>query len=462
MHAAAWIVLASGLLAQGASGEPPEVLVARLGAASYAERERAAAVLERLGRDALPALRGAERSRDLEIRTRAAAILHRIEAALLVRPTMVRLDFRDQPRSRILAELSRQTGFRLELSAPQAAGADEPRATLVHPEPLPFWKAIDEFCLATGLNYDPEPLGLAVGGEPTLTFSDQIRRPLDPTSDHGPFRVSVVGLQFLHDVRFAILEPPGDGGPEDKRPLLAPPPDRFSLRPKPVMSEQCWVRFRITAEPRLAISQIGPLRLLQARDDRGSSLREETADALVWNSTIGVLGASCDTALHLQEPIRRPPIPGTTITILQGTVPLKISSRRPDPLVVPLPTAQGRSFRKGGTRIVIHAVPAGDPRHGHLELTLETEASGDPTPPLDAPPPNFATAADSLHRRLEIVDAKGRPLSWIQTAEDLDTGRLTLSLNGPATESLPHELHYYELAETVLDLPFTFSDLPMP
>jgi hypothetical protein len=73
------------------------VLVDRLGSPRYAEREAAADDLERLGRQAIPALRAARDARDLEIRTRALALVNKIEGALLTQPTLVTLDFEDQP-----------------------------------------------------------------------------------------------------------------------------------------------------------------------------------------------------------------------------------------------------------------------------------------------------------------------------------------------------------------------------
>ena len=66
--------------------------------------------LERLGGPALPALRAARASRDMEIKTRAVGLVSRIETALLTQPTSVRLDFDGATLSEVAQSITRQTG----------------------------------------------------------------------------------------------------------------------------------------------------------------------------------------------------------------------------------------------------------------------------------------------------------------------------------------------------------------
>src|SRR4051794_36713915 len=86
----------------------PVALVANLGSPRYAEREAATAALERMGRTALGPLRAARDSRDPEIRTRAAALVNTIEGTLLTQPTLVSLDFVDQPLPEVVKALGDQ------------------------------------------------------------------------------------------------------------------------------------------------------------------------------------------------------------------------------------------------------------------------------------------------------------------------------------------------------------------
>src|SRR5262249_53823238 len=91
----------------------PAALVARLGSARYAEREEAAGLLERMGSAAIAALRDARNDHDAEVRTRAAALCNKLESLLLTQPTLVTLDFENQPLPEVIKALTAQTGIKL-------------------------------------------------------------------------------------------------------------------------------------------------------------------------------------------------------------------------------------------------------------------------------------------------------------------------------------------------------------
>src|SRR4051812_31600943 len=96
------VVLA--MLAQASAAGPAD-LVERLGSGRYADRQAASDALERLGREALPALRLGREARDAEIRSRSSALINKIEGALLTQPTMVTLDFDDRPLKDVVKEI---------------------------------------------------------------------------------------------------------------------------------------------------------------------------------------------------------------------------------------------------------------------------------------------------------------------------------------------------------------------
>src|SRR4051812_42289920 len=105
-----WVVV----LAQVPAAEPA-ALVGRLGSPRYSERESAATSLERLGRQALPALRAARDVRDPEVRTRAVALINKIEGSLLTQPTLVSLNFKETPLPEVVKAIAEQTGVKLAL-----------------------------------------------------------------------------------------------------------------------------------------------------------------------------------------------------------------------------------------------------------------------------------------------------------------------------------------------------------
>src|SRR5437660_1272196 len=80
----ALVAVALALLPAEAAAPPDGAprLVEQLGSDEFAKREQATQALEAIGQAALPALRKAARSPDLEVRRRAEALLRKIEAVL--------------------------------------------------------------------------------------------------------------------------------------------------------------------------------------------------------------------------------------------------------------------------------------------------------------------------------------------------------------------------------------------
>jgi hypothetical protein len=450
------LVVTVQLLAQAAAPPDPMELVDRLGSSRYADREAAARALEQLEQRSLPALQAGLESRDLEVRTRAEAIMRRVEGTVLTRPTMVRLDFSDVPLPEVVAELSRRTGMKLRLFPENLAAWKSQRVTLQEAEAVPFWKAIDRLCQATSLQGDLELHGISPRNEPTLALSDRNIRPLLPSFDHGPFRVSVVGLDYQRHVGFAIVSsrsPRNPAGPPRGDPAdLAPP------RPRAVTSVQFSLQMQVTAEPRLGLSQTAPLQIQEAVDDRGNSLL--TGGQAASGSPRGAtyLAGTCTPVLHLRAPLQRPENAGSTIRSLRGKIPLAITARRPDPLVVPLSDAAGKSFDKGDLRVTVHDVRS-DPNNRPRQIELSV-AGGAPAGSPDSAEPE--TSGQIPQQSLEIVDTAGRILPWLQTSLGLESSRVTLTLVSVPRAGELRELRYYAVSQALVEVPFAFADLPLP
>src|SRR5262249_40038416 len=122
-----------------------ETLLKRLGSGRYADREAAVQALEKLGREALPALRKAREDRDLEIRQRAAAIELRIEQAIVTGPSLVRLDGQERPVKDLVDVLHDQTGFDFEF-LPENETWKERSVAPSETGEIPFWRALDAVC----------------------------------------------------------------------------------------------------------------------------------------------------------------------------------------------------------------------------------------------------------------------------------------------------------------------------
>ena len=334
----------------------PAALVRKLGAPRFADRQAAAVELERIGRRALPALRAAPAVRDMEIKTRARACLLKIETALLTQPTSVRLDFDGATLSDVAQSLSRQTGFKIILY-PQNLPQVEKTASHVAPRSsLWFWKAVDELCDTASLQYNPSMQGFAGQQDQVFALTEGVIRTLTPISDQGPFRVRLLGIDYQRRLSYAPAatigrrtrsSPSGWPGPASSG-----APGR-SARLNPFTTVQFTAQLLVAAEPRLSLAPRGELRLLEALDDRGNSLvpagrRSQSLDYA------GYFGAPHGPVMETHAQLQRPADPGETIRKLRGTIPVTVSSRRPDPLIVPLEKSAGKTFENADIQLTVH------------------------------------------------------------------------------------------------------------
>jgi len=444
----------------------PAALVAQLGAARYADRQAAAEALERIGRPALPALRTARKARDLEVRTRAWSLAQKIEGALLTQPTRVRLEFENTPLTEVTKALSRQTGFKLALYPSNLPKWRFQRVTLHRSQPVDFWKAVDQLCDAAGLQYSSTMHGFGER-EPVFSLTDGSQRALMPISDHGPFRVSLLGvhyernLSYVHNDGISNLPPPG---PRPAAPEPAPRDPGSPPRLQPSRNEQFIAQLVVAAEPRLTLTyQHGSLQLIEAIDERGSSLipAGKGGPALRTAAYFGMMNGP---VVQIAVPLHRPSGAGETIKKLRGNIPLTVSSRRPDPLVVPLANAAGKTFENPDLRLTVHEIrPMPTTQNTLLELTVRpgdrdassSHGDGDSSANFfqrPAPPP----------LQIEVTDSRGQPVPWFQSGADAENSRVTLTLtNLPQTTELK-ELRYYTLTRSSANVPFEFTDIPMP
>ncbi len=452
------------------SGVGLEEMVGRLGANRYSDREAASKVLEGLGRPALPVLRAARDSRDPEIRTRASGLVHRIEDALLTQATRVRLDFQRAPLTDVVRSIGRQAGFQVVLYPDNLRNWKAQRVTLRQSGTVPFWKAVDLLCESAGLQAFPELNGVDGPREPTFALTDATARPASPSFDQGPFRVYLQGIRYESDVRFGATGMPMRVAPIPNRPDVPPPgpgpirkPTPVRNRLTPVTNEQFTARFLVAAEPRLFIGQAGSLRITEAVDSRGHSLVPSEEPGA--GRRFGFFSAMNGPVVQLQAHLRYPADPGESIRRLRGVVPLTISSRAPDPLIVPLDARSlGRRFTNPDVEITLLAIRTTSNAVPQTQIDLAIRPSSRPgaVEPGEAGPFGDVYRPDLHRQQLEIADSRGRLVSWFPSGVDSENARITLTLPTASSASSLKELRYYTLTRTTLNLAFAFTDIPMP
>ncbi|MEO6808892.1 MAG: hypothetical protein ABI353_07245 [Isosphaeraceae bacterium] len=426
------------LLTIPGAGALPEValLVKKLGADRYAEREHAADAIEALGPDALPALRLARAAHDAEVRSRVEVLLDKIEQAMLTRPTLVTIRPNGQPLARIVEEIAENHDFRLQLHA-----KDNQAATMERGDPdansrLSFWSAIDRLGLSARWQggASPDPFGAsrpAVLHLYTELNDDRLVR------DHGPFRVE---LRLVTTTDPAILG----------------------------------CKLNVLAEPLRRLKTNGPLRLTKAVDNLGHSLLRTESDRAQQPKGV-VLAEPTSPALPrlaLAETFDRPDPSATRLKNLRGTVAVEVSARRLEPRIIsldPPEAAFGQSLATDEHTFTIQRIQT-DPNQGTttLELTIQPRTSA--VNPFQAGQRGFRTdfrpfEPDQLLDQLELVDAHDRPLHNLVNSRiryDFRTQRLTLVFKASDEGGVPVQLWFHDVVRATTEVAFEFKDVPLP
>lgn len=474
------LVAVSVLLAS----QDPVALVRQLGSDRFAEREEAGEALRKLGRDALPALRQAADNDDLEARTRALAILAELESRIMVEPTMVRLDFRDQSVADIVKSLSEQARITLMLTPENHPEWSNRRISLEESEPVALWEAIERLTRAARMQVGPGTIQMIAGqGQPVrrsviqLLPSDELP---PPSAVAGAFRVNAVNILHHRDRIFGqgqaagnlIVNPngvivsaprkPGAGGDNA--------PDRPAVAG--FATELFSVGLQVSAEPRMAINQNGsaPIRVLEAIDEQGRSL-VPPADPAFNQRSPGMSGYNpfSGSLLQVQIPLRLSESPGSLVKKLRVAIPLVAASRKEDPFVVPLAEAKGKTFQNDRIMIQIHDVRAElNQPTTFIDLTVRIHSDDSGNPNLintNVEAMAFRHHPGAPQNQVEIVDAQGRPYSqWFSPnpQPSNDGLRLTLRLMPAEGVGPPSEIRYYDIARAETEVTFEINDIPMP
>ncbi len=456
-----------------ALADDPAALVGRLGAPRFADREAAATALEKLGADALTALRAAADDRDPEVRSRAAGIARKIEAGLLIEPTRVALDFRDRPLDEVAAKIGERAGLQIVLTPDGHPAWSQVRTTVVADEPLPLWEAIDRLCKSAGLAPQSMPIGAMMGGGPGAPNRPIVRLVVGPdrgfASNHGPFRAEIMSIDHHRTMTFNVLGMIGQPRAVDGKLVAAPEgrPDGGG----PAVNRQFYLTLQVQSEPRLLIAQNGALKLTEAVDDRGQSMMPPSIDGqtTITGAYFGMNGGS--SFLQTQAHLSLPDKPGRSIRLLRGSVPVTVMSPRPEPISLNLkdPEAIGKPIRTDDGTITLKSV-RDDPNAQRTTIELvfrPTAAAGEPDDPF-ARAPGFAQIGRmplAMQQQLGAVDAEGNPFQVIvnQSHAQADEIRLTITLlpAGP-NAGRPVVLRYQNLNRAPADIPFEFRDVPIP
>jgi hypothetical protein len=443
----------------GSPSADPAELVEKLGASRFAERESAEAALAALGRLALPSLKAARNSKDLEIQTRATGLITRIEGSLLIQPTTVALDFQDVPIERLIQAINQQSGLSLILNPEDQAAVKNRQLTLKSASPLPFWKAIDAICEAGQLHFIPGaqvPLGHKDG---TFLLYDGPANQNEPVSDFGPFRVHLTTAPHPAEMQLSQRRDQPFNGRQ-----------RFlvvggELKPVagPDTSRQFFLNLLVSSEPRLSISQNGMAKVTVAVDDKGQSLLVPSSPG-TFQHMAGYNGLNPAPTVRLRIDLARPEAVGQKIRLVRGTIPVVVATRRSDPLEVPIAGSADKVFRNDDVALTVLANrPAGLNGTGSVDLAVTQLGQVPPPIQLGEGEP-LGYRPDTPLQQIEILDAQGNPLPWFPsgTFYNGEQTRLSLTIVSRGKPAVPATIRYHGMIRASVEVPFEFRNLPMP
>lgn len=464
------VMICGFALASSDTGQPSE-LVKQLGAGRFSDREEAAKALEQLGRAALPALREARDDKDLEVRTRAGALIDRIESDLMVRPTLVKLDFVDQPVADVVKAISERSGISLGLVNDADPIWRSRRVTLQAEQPVTFWHMIDRLTKAARVQQTVVMAANGNGRSPMFQFLPGGEHVEFPTSYSGPFRVLLSGVHVHRDLNFGSRIVTNIQEGVGVRRQVAP----VGLDPNPAQGPVAQVQFtldlQIQSEPRMSISKSNGLKLTEAIDDLGQSLLypNQAEGPERYNSFYGGYGSGL-ASTTLQVSLRAPDQIGRAIKRLRGTVPLVVTARKDVPVVIDLADAKGKTARSAELTVTVHDLRPNVDQFGSTELEL-TIRSNTPNDPALGPAGRAGfemlsfRGPQAAQNQIEILDAQGRPHLQIAPRSiqtNNEESRMTLRLMPNAQVGAPAQLKVYDLARATTEASFEFRDVPIP
>jgi len=465
------LLSASGALGVAPPGPSSAELVRRLGADDFDERERAAELIDKAGGAALPALRAARRSRDLELRRRANDLAERIERRedilRVLRPTRLRLNCKDVPIEKAVADFARLAGCEIQLTGP---GPWKRRVTLDTGETT-FWEALALLETAAGLTesnkvkvsvpetvmtsgrrrrivyLDEGALALARHYDGPLCLTDG-KRPSRPSCQFGALRLEATGATVLPDNQISLT-------------------------------------LRITPEPHLAWQGLVSLRIDSARDEHGQELRQlgplfaESVGAeagererLIVLDSRRVLPRNLGKR-SLSVALQRGPKPSKQLRELRCTLAGWVRTA-PEELdgIAPILGARGKTFTgKDGTVFAVRGVSRDSGR-----CTVRVEVT---PPPLvgDLLPAGARLRhvgagvgqAEALRREdcpWRLLDARGQALPLVLAERERLGGDNTLLYVVTYTEGKgrggPARLVFTARRSVLINVPFVLTNVPLP
>jgi hypothetical protein len=407
-----------------------DALVEQLGHLEYVKRDQALRELQARGAVAIPALRRAQNHPDIQVRLTVRDLLPAIEMAELMAPRRVTLSVRNQTLAEIFAEVSRQTGMKVEVPG---------SSRLLYSfdfKSLTFWEAVDQISRSAGLVIQP-----GHGSDRLILLREDAFAPY--VVHQGPFRFSATSLQQTRNLDLSRLNlSKGPGRNYD--------PLAFS--------------FTIHVEPRLQILSVGEIRLEAAYDNESNSMlipeQSDDTDLIplrVVRRGSGGGYSSRSASYQAGLTLQRPSVKATSIKVLRGTLPIHLlTQQKPVVLTDKIKESKGKKIKVDSTHFEILDVK--EQHNGQILVRLLIKEEGKESD---------TSVMNSMYQRLQLFDAKDNAFllygtQW--TSSDANSVELALTFGPPnnGVSDGPARLQFMSWKTVTHLLRFEFKDLPLP
>jgi hypothetical protein len=407
-----------------AEAPPPSTqqLIEQLGSDKFAERTRAAQLLQARGPIVLPALREAREHPNPEVCRQVLKLIPLLEAAAALEPKRVSLHTEKLPLSDVLQAIQKQTGF--ELAADEA---EAEKLCSVEIKDRLFWEALEQVRRETNSRVGRRFLENGI-----RLVSAEVSSPFVVVN--GPFRLEATRFHEDRDIDFAQPGKDSKAGRHDH--LLT-------------------LTISILAEPRFRLLAAGHPQVSEALDDDNQSLGTPGPPK---RSETQLVDREIDAALrqnfaHASDVLlQRGSARAKSIRRLRGTLPVRVVVERKWVAVTEdFVKSKGTKFKLSGDTLEISR--AEQDKDGGADLQIEV------------PPPENGVRW-MWHQRVRLEDGKGNRYESNGSGNSSSGGRHWIHVSygkprdakvGPPTRVVMEDwviLHHA--------IPFEFKDVPLP
>ncbi len=424
------------MVAEGPGDAAVEQMIKDLGADDWRAREQAGRDLTAKGEKALPFMRRALLATDNpEVQRRLSVLVKKMDFDRLVAPKRVTLSAKDRTAKQILDDMSKQTGYKLEL------GDQLETKYSFEFNNTPFWQAIDAVANKAGFTVYSE-----YEDDTVRVYNQDVLNP--HVAYAGPFRFLATHINSSRNVQLSGISK--RGGNER-------------------VSEYMNLSFSIQSEPKNPMLGLSQPELLEATDNLGGSLMppKERNDYRTNYYNRGSRSHNQSMSVNLTRGDRG----ATSIKSLKGKVRIELLSGTapevvvPDPLKVKKQTFAGRTADLEVTSVEEDANTKGA---FNVSVTAKSRIPVDPNRGDDY------MWANGIQQRIELADDKGNRFFpyGLQSSNHVPGGLQMVMMFGPENRrtGVPSGVKFGPPARLVLnewitvthEVTFEFKDIPLP